>query len=244
MRKMILFLAALICGTGISVFAQADQSDSSIYEQSIQNAIGIYYKSAGENSHLYNGSEYVPLNTLNHKNPFFETSTLQNASISYDGIVYNNVPLQYDIFNEEIIINRYNQNFRIKLVNNKINWFSIYGHAFIRIEHDSSTKILPDAGFYDQLYSGTVTVFAKRKKKLEENIAQNVINSQFVEDDHFFIKKDNIYYPVNSKKSTFKVFKDRKKEVQKLMRKNKVKFKPSLEFGIVKAAQYYDQTKN
>jgi len=65
-----------------------------------------------------------------------------------------------------------------------------------------------------------------------------------VEDDHYFIKKDGVYYPVHNKKSTLYVFKDRKRDVQKLLRKNKIKFKPNPEYGIVRAAQYYDQIKN
>ncbi|MBS1599912.1 MAG: hypothetical protein JST75_16920 [Bacteroidetes bacterium] len=244
MRKFLLFFAAISCSAAAKVFAQAEMSDSTVYRQSIQNAVSIYYKAIGENSHLYNGAEYVPFNSQGNRNPFFESPDLHSASISYDGVVYHDVPLVYDIFSEEVIINKFNQNFKIKLVANKIDWFSVYDHMFIRLVHDSSVKTSPATGFYDRIYDGSVTVFAKRKKKLDETMLMNNIVSRFVEDDHFFIKKDGVYYPVSKKKSVFAVFKDRKKDIQKLMRKNKVKFKPSFEFGLVKAAQYYDQVKN
>src|SRR5258706_8102277 len=178
MRKIFILLTAIFCCTANKSFSQTDQSDSSLYQQSIQNVIEVYYKSVGENSHLYNGSEYVPYNYQGNKNPYFETGTLQNAAIGYDGVVYNNVPLAYDIYKEEVIINKYNQNFRIKLVNDKITWFSVLDHTFIRIVRDSSNSALPVTGFYDKLYSGTVTVLAKRKKKIEETITLTGANVQ------------------------------------------------------------------
>lgn len=243
MRKIIQVLAAIGCSTVTSVFAQTNTADTSLYQQSIQNAVGIYYQAVGENAHLYNGSEYVP-HPESNKNPYFESSTLQKASVCYDGTVYDNIPLTYDIYKDEVIISKYNQNFRIRLANNKINWFSVSDHLFIRVVHDSSAKTLPGTGFYDQLYNGNVKVLAKRKKKFDEKITLNGAITQFVQDDHFFIEKDAVYYPVTNKKSVLKVFKDRKKDVQKLLRKNNVKFNKNLEFATVKAAEYYDQVKN
>ena len=245
MRKSIFFTAIILCYAVTAALAQSNATDSSIYQQSFQNAVALYYKSIGENAHIYNGSEYVAYSAaVNNKNPFFEVASLQNGDIKYDGIVYNNVPLNYDIYKEEVVINRYNQNFRIRLAANKIDWFTIDNHLFIKIVADSSTKVLGATGFFDKVYDGSIAVLVKRRKKLDETVTSTGINSQYTEDDRFFIKKDGIYHPVNSKKSVMHVFGDKKKDVQKLMRKNKIKFKPSLEFGIVKAAQFYDQVKN
>jgi len=244
MKEKYVLLIAVFCCAAAKIFAQADMSDSLLSRQSIQNAIEVYYKSIGENAHLYNGSEYVPNNFVNSKNPYFEPLSSQQSIICYDGTVYNNVLLIYDIHREEVIINRYGQRFMIKLAREKIDWFSFPGHNFIRIVRDSSSKTLPGTGFYEKLYSGTVSVLAKRKKKIEETINSAGISTQFSGDDHIYIRKDGVYYPVRNKKSTLQVFRDSKKDIRRLLRKNKIKFKPDLEFGIVKAAQYYDQIKN
>jgi hypothetical protein len=245
MRKCKVFLVTIFCSLAGKVFSQAGLSDSAIYRQSIQTSVDTYYKSVGENAHLYNGSEYVPFNYQGtSKNPFFETGLFQSSTLRYDGVLYNNVPLAYDIYHEEVIINKYNQSFRIKLVNDKLDSFSFSGYTFIRVVRDSSSTVLPMTGFYQKLYGGKVMVLAKRKKKFEDVVTANGANGQFVEDDHYFIKKNGVYYQVHNKKSTLKVLKDRKKEVQKLLRKNKIKFKPNVEYGITKAAQYYDQIQN
>jgi len=245
MRKCFFYLIAVFCSATGKSFAQANLSDSAIYRQAIQNSIVSYYRSVGENAHLYNGSEYVPYNFQgNFKDLYFESASLQNASIKYDGIIYYNVPLSYDIYHDEIIINKYNQNFRIVLANEKIDSFAFSGYSFIRIVKDSNNTVLPTSGFYQELYNGTVKVLAKRRKKLFENVTAAGATADFIEDDQYFIKKKGTYYPVHNKKSTLQVFKDGKKEVQKLLRKNKIKFKPNLESGIIKAAQYYDQTQN
>jgi len=245
MKTGCLIIATILCIlTFIPGFSQADQTDTSVFQQSLKNAISAYYNAIGENAHLYNGSEYVSFNYQSDKNPFFESISLMNGSIMYDNVLYPNVPLAYDIQKDEVIINKYDENYRIKLINDKIEFFSLDGHTFVRIVEDSTTSALPETGYYDLLYNGKVSVFAKRKKKYEESITNTGAVTQFIEDDHYFIKKNNVYYAVGNKKSTLKVFKDKKKDIQKLLRKNKIKFSPNPEHGIVKAAQYYDQLKN
>jgi hypothetical protein len=244
MRSYCLIFTAMLFFACASCFSQADLTDSSVYQQSLKNAINSYYKAIGENAHLYNGSEYVSFNYQNGKNPYFQSIFLMNGSVLYDDVLYTDVPLTYDIYYDEVIINRYNQNYRIKLINDKVGYFSFAGHSFVRIVQDSTTGPLPGTGYYDRLYNGNVVVLAKRKKKFEETINNGSAATQYVEDDRYFIKKSNVYYPVSNKQSILRVFKDKKKDIQKLLKKNKIKFKPNPEFGIVKAAQYYDQLKN
>jgi len=224
--------------------AQSTLSDSSGNQESVRNTIDLYYKSIGENAHLYNGSEYISNNYQVNRNPFFENIFLLSGSVAYDGTLYKNVPLAYDIYHDEVIINRYDRNYRIKLISEKIDSFSLFGHYFIRIVPDSADNPLLAMGFYDLMYNGHVSVLVKRRKKYEETVTSSGVISQFTEDDYFFVKKNNLYYPVHNKKTTLQVFKDKKKDLQKLLRKNKIKFKPDPEFGIVKAAEYYDQLKN
>jgi len=244
MRKSLILFVFVYVSMTVIAQAQSALTDSSSGQDAVKNTIDFYYKSIGENAHLYNGSEYISNNYQLTKNPLFESIFSMSGSIAYDGTLYKDVPLAYDIYHEEVIINRYEKNFRIKLVNEKIDSFSFFGHHFIRIVPDSADNPLLTIGFYDVMYNGHTTVLVKRRKKYEETVVSSGAITQYIQDDHYFIKKDNVYYEVHNKKTTLQVYKDKKKDLQKLLRKNKIKFKPAPEFGIVRTAEYYDQLKN
>jgi len=243
MRKTFVLLNIVICHHALCI-AQSVSTDSAVVEQSLKNTIATYYKTIGENSHLYNGSEYVGYNYETNKNPFFESIFMLNGTVAYDGTVYHDVPIAYDTYHDLLITNRYEKNYRIMLVSDKIDSFQLAGHNFIRVVQDSSNQDIISTGFYERLYLGKTVVLAKRKKKYEETISTNGTSSQFTEDDHYFILKKGIFYSVRNRKTALSVFKEDKKEIQKLLHKNKIKFKPNSEYGIVKIAEYHDQLTN
>jgi hypothetical protein len=139
---------------------------------------------------------------------------------------------------------RYNQTFRIRLVEDKLTSFDLAGHHFLRLADDSAHRLPYGSGFYEQVYAGKTAVMAKRKKKREERYANAEFSALFTQDDHFFIVKDGIYYPVDSKKTVLNTFQDKKKELRQYMRKNHISFRPSPEDGILKSAEYYYQLKH
>lgn len=146
---------------------------------------------------------------------------------------------------DELTTNRYNQNFRITLVNEKIAYFSLYNHYFVRLIQDSINKSIITTGFYDRLYNGKLKLFAKREKKIKEKVtAEEGDQLWFEENDRYFILRNNKYFSVKDKKDLFDFFKDRKKDVKKYLRKNKIKFKDDPELAILKSVEYYDQLKN
>ena len=73
-------------------------SDTAIAKLRGAGAISIYYQSLQQQSGLYNGSEYVQYaHLLKEGHPYLDTSALVNGNVHYDGIVYKNVPMLYDL---------------------------------------------------------------------------------------------------------------------------------------------------
>ncbi|MFI5156518.1 MAG: hypothetical protein ACHQEM_10045 [Chitinophagales bacterium] len=247
MKKLIIALLFLLGIPLTKAFAQNDTQDTGFYQASINQVVGLYYKTIAENAHLYNGSEYmqyIVYNPIGDRNPFFLSIFMQNGSIFYDGSLYNDAPLTYDIYKDVLVSLRHNWNYRIQLVTDKVEYFDLAGHHFVRITEDS-TKLADGNGFYENLFSGkSISVLVKRKKKKEERYYNAEFTTFFFPNDHFYIKKDGTYFPVNSKSSVLDVLKDKKKEIRKYLRKNNISFKPYAEYGIIKAAAYYDQIKN
>ncbi|HEX4849200.1 MAG TPA: hypothetical protein VFV08_00270, partial [Puia sp.] len=67
-----------------NIRCQNSYSDSLIHQESVRNAVDLFYKSMNENIHLYNGSEYVSLNYQSNKNPFYGSTSLEEGSLFYD----------------------------------------------------------------------------------------------------------------------------------------------------------------
>ena len=237
---ILFFYCQFLC---INIFGQALFQDSNTYDLPQKNAIDFYYKSLGPNAHLYNGSGYETYDVHIKGNPFF-LPAMQSGSLYYDGMRYENLPMIYDIHHDELIINRYTQNFRIRLVNEKTSYFTLENHFFIRIVQDTSNNPVIPTGYYERLYDGNITALAKRRKRIDETILAEGLSSQFIEDDLFYIRKDNIYYAVRNKRGVLDIFRERKKEIKKFLRKNKIRFKDNPEYAIVRISGFYDQEKN
>ena len=220
---------------------QGSLNDSTSNPSDTSFAVNQYYSSIGENAHLYNGPEYLTYDKRIAGNPFFKTDSLTSGDIAYDGSHYFNIPMLYDIIYDEVVINRYQQNFRISLLREKMKGFTFLNHTFYRMEKDSLHGVLLSPGFYDQLYQGKITVLAKRKKKILEKIEYTMNTISYLADDHFYINRNNTYFEVTNKASLLKVFSNKKKEIRKFLRKHKLKFKTDQEKAILQSAAYYDQ---
>ena len=81
-------------------------------------------------SRLFNGREYIRNGTPAKGSPFFESDSLQLGSLSYDGILYRDIALEYDMISDELIIHNFAGDALISLTPEKITFFSIAGHRF------------------------------------------------------------------------------------------------------------------
>jgi hypothetical protein len=213
--------------------------DSSVYE-STGNAINIYYQSLREESPLYNGSEYLEYAyTIQEGDPFFETSNWVNGTIYFEGMIFQNVPMLYDIVKDQVIIRDFQKVYKINLPADKVQQFTLPGHNFVRLTHGQSDQI--KTGFYEQLYNGKIQAFAKREKKLIEKYGGLQIYNVVISQSRYYIKKDGYYYSVNNKRELLNIFKDKKKNVQQYLKKIGIKFKSDPATVIALVAEYYDK---
>lgn len=236
-------VCCFICKT---INAQSLEQDSSFYSASVSNAIQVYHHYLTPESGLYNGSEYAgyPFR-FNEGHQFFGANELTKGSIVYNGILFENVPIQIDLITEHVIINCFEGGYRIQLINERISSFNLLNHTFIRIVKDSANSNVINTGFYDQLYEGDITVLKKEKKKIDEEISitAGIIRS-VTEDNFYYLKKAGKYYSIKNKNYLVEVLHDKKKDIKQFMRKNKLKFKKDTENMLVQVAHYYDTLNN
>jgi len=218
--------------------AQSPKTDSALY-----TALQFYHQYAFPEPGLYNGRQYAEYaSTLQAGHPYFLSPEMNKGSLVYDGILYENISIQYDIVKEQLVIKYPFQTFSLQLTNEKVNWFTVLNHTFIRLVEDSANRPLIQTGFYDRLYNGHVILLEKQNKFIQEELnAISGIKRSITETSSFYLKKDNKYYPVNSRGSLLDVLKDRKKEIQQFIRKNKTDIRGDKENAILSIVTYYDK---
>lgn len=221
--------------------AQGFSTDSILLKRSLDSNIHFYLASMGTTSHLYNGNEYIYTNHGIQGTPFFGSNQPVNGQIFYDGTLYPEASLSYDLSADEVFINSPGQDFSLRLITSKIRYFTILNHTFILFENDGTTHgDVPGYGFYDVLHSGKLTVLAKRIKRVLQAFKTEDAPS-FQQYDTYIIRKNNTFFNIESKRQLLDLFDDQKEIMKKFFKKNGFNFKKDRELAIVKMAEYYDQ---
>lgn len=249
MQRFILlniFLTYLFFINSSQVSGQNSITGTSRETASFQEAVNYYHQFLSPETGLYDGSEYT-YNTyypiqINEGDPFFQSKNFDTGAVFYNNVLYKKVPLLYDIIKNELLIHDPSGIYIIKLNAEKVGWFIMWGHTFVRLIFDSISNSQLRTGFYDLLYNGKTSLYRKDSKALNENTASaRGINRYVVESNEYFIKTNNQFYKITNKKSLMIVLKNKKKEMGQFIKKNKLNLRKNKNYALLKIAAYYDE---
>ncbi len=221
--------------------AQALPPDTAFSRQAMAAAEQLYKKEIAENLHLYNGTEYLPRGHGVKGFPFFQWPGLVSGSVFYDGNLYTAVGMQYDLEEDNLIINDYSGNYFIRLLKDKVGYFIISGHRFV---HLLSGEGLPASGFYESLYNGKINAYARRQKKMALSVNASDNDASYLTVNAWFIEKGDKFFPVSGEHSMLAVLNDKKDLLKKYIRSTKLVFKKDPETFIARVSAYYTQLNN
>lgn len=133
-----------------------------------KECIHVYNEAfTGPNSLLYHGVEYIPNALYIAGDAFFLSDQWRDGDVCIECKVYENVPLLYDIFKDQLVLQSWNKIYRILLDKQNVRWFTIGKHRFVCIDRNDSTEQgIPPSGYYEELIRGPVILLAKRVKSL------------------------------------------------------------------------------
>jgi hypothetical protein len=234
------FLAAIFYSNG--VWAQTSITDTAVYRGAVNNVIKLYADSLGENLRLYSGTEFTGGYRRSAGHPFFIFEEPQNGDVFYEGIHYPHVLLAYDLTRDELIFINHVKNLNVKLAKQKVDSFTIQDHAFVHLRHERDWVHQPIEGFYEVLYQATVMVLAKRKKTLRES-AKAEEPARFLQSNAYYVRKGNVYYLIDNKRSLLNACSDRRADILKFMQKENLSFKNNPEQTIIRVIDHYTQLK-
>lgn len=236
MQQFLLFL--LLCFTISRGVSQSLPADSAFLEQARSTVVAQYNKVMNPQSAIYNGNEYIQHDFRIKVHPYFQSDSLQKGSVTYYSVEYNDIPMGYDIVRDEIFIRHLDGGYRMRLNSEKVDRFSFNGHQFVRLTGDSLIGVR--TGFYDLLYSGRTQVLSHRVKAVVEDISTGVYKAEYIPKDEYWIRRDQRYYPVKTLGGALGVYGDKKKELRKYLRTERIKFKENKEKTLVLLAREYD----
>ncbi len=234
-RPLLLLCCGLICS--VLSLGQTLKSDSSFLAEARKNSIASYSKAIGPQSHLYNGSAYTEYISQQNEHPYFIDEWL-DGSVVYDGEYHTNVPILYDLSLDRVIIDNAFSIKKVMLVNEKVAEFTIQDHHFVHLVDTP----LPE-GHYELAYDGDVKVYVRHKKSLQSRVVDYSVFNQFEEKKLYYIYKDGKFISVRGKGSVLKVFEDKKKELKKFIRDNRLAFGSDRIRDISRVAEQYDHLK-
>lgn len=218
--------------------------DSSSDKPGIQNAIETYHNRLSPENGLYNGSEYAynqyyPFK-ISEGYPFFLTRLFMDGSVLYDGIEYR-VPLLFDIVKGELLIHDPSKRYYVKLNSERVESFTLQNYTFVHLRPDTANTANIREGFYALLYNGPVSLYESFVKTFKtEMTVMGEGASSVIEREYFFIRKNNQYFRIRNKKTLLAVLNDRRKDIQRFIRTNKLNMRKNKEYAFIKIIDFYN----
>ena len=221
--RLLLFL--LLSSTWLH--AQTNLADSTILTFAEANARAIYKNRIVDNVHLYEGVDYKPYQGRNDQHPYFNINW-SVGSVFYNGSLYTEEEILYDILNDKVIIQDYFGGSFIQLVSEKVDYFYLDGHKFVWIA-DPTIK----AGFYDLLVDDVIKLYVRRSKEFKQVISASEVVDEFKEINKYYLVRNNTFYPIKNKRSVRTVLSDYEEKINQLIRDQNLQFRDSFEESVI-----------
>ena len=224
----------LACSTQV-IAQEVASADTMFLSDAATNAKKTHRQSKSIQSHLYNGVAYIePPTSSVDQFPQYISNEWSTGSVQYDGESFNDVGLLYDIHSDDLIVEMPSTGAAVKIINEKIASFSIFGLRFVKL------STAPTPGFYGALYDGNTKVYVRFEKKKQERIESNAVRIDYEPKTRYYIFKDGIFHTIGNQGDVYKVLGTKKSELKQFARKEKMKFRKNKQESIVKLVTFYD----
>lgn len=225
----------------LSAYGQTSTVRESILEARQQYASNSYQQSY--TAHILTGRKYKYLypNALN--SAFFRGDEMTMGTLVYDGRVFENIEIQYDLFINKVVavMETDDNSYYITLDSDKVDQFSFEGHDFLHVRGDS----IMQNDIYHVLHDGNRgELYAKRMKSSQRKIIDRKTFWEFHDDNEYYVRNEAGTYRISSKKDFYAAF-SYLDNLDAIIKAVKLKFsKDKIESGLMQALEMIDQQTN
>jgi len=170
------------------------------------------------NSGVFKGVLYVnEYRVVNEKHQFFESLDFRFGSISYKGQSYFNIPLKYDIYLDQLLLqNQELANEPIMVCDTKaVTEFTIDSHPFRYIEYNIGNREV--TGFFELLLKNDyLSLYKKHTRKIFKRTDDQSIYYEFKSGYYYVLRLNDAYYPFKKATQLSTIFPAYKKELKSI----------------------------
>ncbi len=165
---------------------------------------------------------------------FFLGKYTAPGSLVYDGVLFEDIDLQYNVFTQELVVlletelsERY-----IIVTPDKVSYFSVYGHEFVQLAGDS----VMEKGIYELAYGGVQSkVFVKHSYLQKEIIEGGAIDHIYEPKKKYFITNEFGTFRISGKKKLLEAYRESPR-LRAILKSQRIRFsKNNIEQGLVTA---------
>lgn len=227
------------------VLNEEKRQDTDMSDIRILNLYNLYYSKIGIVDKLINGKEYIPYYFRSKLKPLFFYGKKRTSSLKLGGRTYNQIPLQYDTYLDELIYtdtSRIYNNvvYQIALNKDPVDGFSmVFGSdsLFFRNMRNTLTSYFNlKEGFYEVVYDGRSKYIIRHQSVA---IEKDAIEEYFYRKAGY-VKIGDKYTKLTSARKLIKLFGDRSEEVKKYIRSSAIKLRDADKMQIAGILNYYD----
>lgn len=235
---LLMTVLCLLCATLCYAQMYNDTASHHAYNSTIDH----YKKILGNELGLYNGPVYVDYTrTISQGSSFLGDSTYPSyGNVTYDGVLYENIPLLYDIYQNKLITIHPSTKISFSFVNERVEAFTLLGSYFYNLKPDSVYTIKP--GYYERLYSGIKSsAYQRHEKQARNDLSDRIVKIGLSDKNVFFIKIKDKVTPVSRKKDILKLYDNERKKISHFMRTEKLRFRNNKREDIIKITRFYNE---
>lgn len=199
----------------------------------------LYYGSTGADRNFINGSVYQEhMRARGH--PFFQEGNWMTGRLVMNGRSYDQLPLKYDIYTDQLLYNHIPESGTCPLVLNKsrIDSFTLGGHTFRHLRDITADDVQMDAGYYQVITEGRASFYIKWEKRYHEPTVHS--QGEFTLHADRYILNHGNFFRINRRWGLLKALADRKKEIRTYIRKNNLVVAPGHEETVKAVVDHYN----
>jgi len=170
---------------------------------------------------------------------FFLTNKILKGSVIFNGNVFTDLDLKYDIADDELILNMDTYpviSLNKEMVDSFTLSFGNRDYLIINAGNDSSNVL---RGYVNVLYVGPTALYVKYSKKLRP-LAVDGRFDLFQEEHRTYIRKGSEVVIVKGKKKLFELLDDRRKEIRAYIKSNRIRISNKDPNSYIPLLKYYD----
>lgn len=192
---------------------------------------------------LYNGISYADyLGKLDGNAYWADEDKFLKANLFYDGFVFYNVPIKYDVSQDKMISLLSDRVTKFSLVASKIGWVFVNNCVFVYLPPEISHKMgYEKGGIFERLYDrGKIKIYAKWTKEIKEVLDVTGLTKKFFANSQFYVVSEGQIDKIQNKAKLLQLMGGQKGSVRKYMKDNRLNFKTDPRGTIVALSSFFD----